>query len=64
MQKKLSLLLAAAVLGLAGCDNGSDIERAIIGGAIGCAAGEVYKDGKCITGAAIGAAAGALANDI
>ena len=64
MQKKLSLLALAAILGLAGCNQGSDLERAVIGGAIGCAAGEVYQDGECITGAAIGATAGALANDI
>jgi hypothetical protein len=64
MQKKLSFVLAAAILGLAGCNQGSDLERALIGGAIGCAAGEIYQDGECITGAAIGATAGALANDI
>ncbi len=64
MQKKLSFLAAAAVLGLAGCNSGSDIERAIVGAAIGCAAGEILSDGECITGAAIGGAAGALANDI
>ena len=64
MQKKLSFIVAAAVLALAGCNSESDLERALIGGAIGCAAGEIYEDGECITGAAIGATAGALANDI
>lgn len=64
MHKKISLIITAALLGLAGCNSGSDLERAIIGGAIGCAAGEIYEDGECISGAAIGAAAGALANDI
>lgn len=64
MQKKLSLLGVAALIGLAGCNNGTDLERALVGGAIGCAAGEIYQDGECITGAAIGATAGALANDI
>ena len=64
MLKKLSFLSIAAMFGLAGCNQGSDLERAIIGGAIGCAAGEIYEDGECITGAAIGATAGALANDI
>ena len=63
MEKKLSFIVAA-VLALAGCNSGSDLERALIGGAIGCAAGEIYEDGECITGAAIGATAGALANDI
>lgn len=64
MQKKLSLLSVAALLGLAGCNTGTDLERALVGGAIGCAAGEIYRDGKCITGAAIGATAGALSDDI
>ena len=64
MQKKIPFFAAAAILGLAGCNSGSDLERALIGGAIGCAAGEIYQDGECITGAAIGATAGALANDI
>lgn len=64
MQKKLSFLFAAAILGLAGCNEGTDLERAVVGAAIGCAAGEVLQDGKCVTGAAVGAAAGALANDI
>ena len=64
MQKKLSFIAIAAILGLAACDSGSDLERAIIGGAIGCAAGEIYQDGECIAGAAVGAAAGALADDI
>ena len=64
MQKKLTFVIAAAILGLAACTEGSDLERAIIGGAIGCAAGEILEDGKCVTGAAVGAAAGALADDI
>lgn len=64
MEKKLTFVAIVAILVLAGCNNGSDIERAIVGGAIGCAAGEILDDGKCVTGAAIGATAGALANDI
>ena len=64
MQKKLSLLVAATFLGLAGCNTGTDIERALVGGAIGCAAGEILEDGECITGAAIGATAGALSDNI
>jgi hypothetical protein len=64
MQKKLTLVAVASILSLAACNQGSDLERAVIGGAIGCAAGEIYEDGECITGAAIGATAGALANDI
>ena len=64
MQKTSAILVIASALGLAACDQGSDLDRAIIGGAIGCAVGEVYQDGECIAGAAVGAAAGALANDI
>lgn len=64
MQKVISLAAAVAFLGIAACDRGSDLERAIVGAAIGCAAGEVYQDGKCVAGAAVGAAAGALADDI
>jgi len=64
MQKKLSFIAISAFLGLAACDSGSDIERALIGAAIGCAAGEILEDGECISGAAIGGAAGALADDI
>lgn len=57
----LALGLTAA---LAACQQGSDLERAAVGGLIGCAAGEILRDGKCIAGGAIGAAAGALADDI
>lgn len=64
MQKKLTLAAIIAVLGLSACNEGSDIERAMVGAAIGCAAGELYQDGECIAGAAIGAGAGALADDI
>ena len=64
MQKKLSFIAVAAILGLSACDSGSDLERAIVGAAIGCAVGEIYQDGECIAGAAIGGAAGALADDI
>lgn len=64
MQKKLSFIAILAVFGLSACNSGSDLERALVGAAIGCAAGEVFEDGECITGAAIGGAAGALANDI
>ena len=54
----------ALVAALAACQQGSDLERAAIGGAVGCAAGEIIEDGNCIAGGAIGAAAGALSNDI
>ncbi len=62
--QRTSALLIVALLGLTACNQGSDLDRAIVGGLIGCAAGEVYQDGECLSGAAVGAAAGALANDI
>ena len=64
MRIKPHFFIVAAILGLAACDQGSDLERAIIGGVAGCAAGELLEDGECISGAAVGAAAGALADDI
>ena len=64
MQKKLPFLFFAAMLGLSACNEGSDLERALLFGALGCAVGEIIEDGKCVTGAAIGAAGGALADDV
>ncbi len=64
MQKILPFIFFAAMLGISACTEGSDLERAIVGAAIGCAAGEILQDGQCVTGAAIGGAAGALADDI
>ncbi len=64
MQKTLSFAIIAALIALAGCSQGSDLERAAVGGAAGCLIGEILEDGKCLTGAAVGAAGGALANDI
>ena len=64
MQKKFTFIVLASILGLSACDTGSDIDRAIVGGVIGCAVGEVYRDGKCLSGAAVGAAAGALSDNI
>lgn len=64
MPIRVILIAATSLVALAACNQGSDLERAVIGGAIGCAAGEIYEDGECITGAAIGATAGALSNDI
>ncbi|CUH39361.1 hypothetical protein JSE7799_02086 [Jannaschia seosinensis] len=58
------IIPALALVGaLAACNQGSDLERAAVGGAVGCAAGEVLSDGNCIAGGAIGATAGAIAND-
>lgn len=61
MRKILTLTAVVSVMGLAACgDNG--IERAVIGGAIGCAAGEVLADGRCVEGAVVGAGVGVITN--
>ncbi len=65
MQKITPFALFAAVVGLSACDEiDSDLERAAVGAAIGCVAGEVVVDGRCVEGAVIGGAAGALSDDI
>ncbi|WP_299649604.1 hypothetical protein [uncultured Jannaschia sp.] len=63
MHRKFLIPALALVAGLSACQQGSDFERAAIGGAIGCAAGEIISDGNCVAGGAIGAAGGALSND-
>lgn len=65
MPKFTPFALFAAITALAACDEiNSDLERAAVGAAIGCAAGEVLVDGRCIEGAILGGAAGALSDDI
>lgn len=64
MQRNLSFLALAAMLGLAACSQGTDLERALIGAGAGCLAGEIIDDGECLTGAVVGGAAGALSDDI
>ena len=50
--------------GLAACDEiDSDLERAAVGAAIGCVAGEVLVDGKCVEGAVVGGATGAVVDE-
>lgn len=63
----MSRLFAFAVLGvtlaLSACDEvNSDLERAVVGAAIGCAAGEVLVDGRCVEGAIVGAGVGVVTN--
>ncbi|WP_172676952.1 glycine zipper family protein [Aestuariivita boseongensis] len=36
------------------------MERAVVGAVIGCAAGEVLVDGRCVEGALVGAGVGVL----
>lgn len=64
MQKNLSFLAVAAIFGLSACSQGTDLERAMVGGAAGCVVGELIDNGECLVGAAVGAGAGALADDI
>lgn len=59
----LSVLVAGSLLAVSACDNiNTDLERAVVGGAIGCAAGEVLLDGRCVEGAIVGAGVGVLTN--
>jgi hypothetical protein len=64
MQKNLPFLAILAVLGLSACTQGTDLERAMVGGAAGCVVGELIDNGECLVGAAVGAGAGALADDV
>ncbi|MEM9871085.1 MAG: hypothetical protein AAF822_07495 [Pseudomonadota bacterium] len=61
MSKTLILPAALAALSLSACGD-DNIERAVVGAAIGCAAGEVLVDGRCVEGAVVGAGVGVLTN--
>lgn len=60
MRKILLLAVAGGLMTLSACN--STLERAVVGGAIGCAAGEVFTDGRCVEGAVIGAGVGVVTN--
>lgn len=63
MRRVLATTAIISGLVLSACgdiDNG--VERAVIGGAIGCAAGEVLADGRCVEGAVVGAGVGVITN--
>ena len=63
MQRFFILTAVASIVGLSACDEvNTDLERAIVGGAIGCAAGEVLANGRCVEGAVVGAGVGVLTN--
>ncbi|MEM9425844.1 MAG: hypothetical protein AAGA06_03995 [Pseudomonadota bacterium] len=64
MQKKISFLAVAAMLGLTACSEGTDLERALVGAGAGCIAADLIEEGECLTGAAVGGVAGALADDV
>ncbi|APX12052.1 hypothetical protein [Tateyamaria omphalii] len=59
MNKVFALTAVAAFLGLSACGD-STAQRAVIGGAIGCAAGEVLANGRCVEGAVVGAGVGVI----
>lgn len=59
-----SLILIATLVGLSACSQGTDLERAAVGGLAGCLAGDLINEGDCFVGAAVGATACALADDI
>lgn len=63
MHKKLSFALVAAILGLSACSQGSDLERAAVGGLAGCVVGDAISEGSCIKGGLLGAGLGALSDD-
>lgn len=60
MQRLVALLVASSTFGLSACVGGTTLERAVVGAAIGCAAGEVLVDGRCVEGAIVGAGVGVL----
>ncbi|WP_299283481.1 hypothetical protein [uncultured Tateyamaria sp.] len=62
MRKFLTITAVITTTGLAACGDSSNLERAAIGGAIGCAAGEVIANGRCVEGAVVGAGVGVLTN--
>ena len=63
MHRFFIVTTVVSTLGLSACDElNSDLERAVVGGAIGCAAGEVLADGRCVEGAVIGAGVGVITN--
>jgi len=58
MKKAIPVMVIAAVMGLSACN--STLERAAVGAAIGCVAGEVLVNGRCVEGAVVGGGIGAL----
>jgi len=63
MRRLIPFIFASSALGLSACAQvNTDLERAVVGAAIGCAAGEVLVDGRCAEGAVVGAGVGVLSN--
>ncbi|MCR8549073.1 glycine zipper family protein [Salipiger sp. P9] len=63
MRRLITLIAASSTLGLGACIKAdTDLERAAVGAVIGCAAGEVLVEGRCVEGAIVGAGVGVLTN--
>ena len=61
MRALITLSALVFATGLTACDEvDSDLERALVGAAIGCAAGEVLVNGRCIERAVVGAGVSVL----
>ncbi|WP_299611503.1 hypothetical protein [uncultured Tateyamaria sp.] len=61
MRRILTITAVVSITGLAAC-GGSTLERGAAGALIGCAAGEVLADGRCVEGAVVGGGVGVLTN--
>lgn len=60
MQRLVALIVASSTFGLFACVGDTSLNRAVVGAVIGCAAGEVLVDGRCVEGAIVGAGVGVL----
>jgi hypothetical protein len=58
MKPGLPLIGIVCAMVLAACN--PTLERAAVGAAIGCVAGEVFVNGRCVEGAVVGGGIGAL----
>lgn len=58
MKPAFPLIGIALAMALGACN--STLERAAVGAAIGCVAGEVLVNGRCVEGAVVGGGIGAL----
>ena len=61
MSKLAPIALFAAITALAACDEiEGERDAALVGAAVGCAAGYTLVNGRCVEGAVAGAVAGAV----
>ncbi|MCG6883181.1 MAG: hypothetical protein LJE62_05440 [Silicimonas sp.] len=61
MSKLAPVALFAAITAIAGCDEiQGERDSALIGAAVGCAAGYTLVNGRCVEGAVAGAVVGAV----